>query len=376
MTDNNSRIYYIYKIVNNVNGKSYIGQRTCPIGETPETDNYMGSGVYLKSAKEKYGIENFSKEIIAYCHSKKILDILEIEYIKIYREIGKAEYNLADGGEGGVYHFTPEQCENVSKALKKALSDPEIRKKYSAAREKWWREVGLTPEQRERWSESQRGKVLTEEHKRHISEGLVGTVHSEESKEKVRQKLKGRKLPEEQRRKLSESRKGQKLSEETKRKLQVIANRESLLAMMSPYNWRKDILTYWKETPKVKTKAIIENDGKYHWYHCGTENVRAKECPPGFEPGRYVSHKSSEETKKKQSDWWKNLSEEEKEEHRRKLREARKNRVFTAETCRKISEAKKGKPGRKQSEETKQKISSTLKGRKCTWGVRDDREDS
>lgn len=303
MTKKNCRYYhYIYLITNKVNGKTYVGQKKCSMDVLPENDtSYMGSGKLIKQAVNKYGVENFNKEIIAVCDSRNVANILEIEYIKLYREIGKAEYNIADGG---VISQNEKMIESIRESVVKHYNSPE---------------------------------------------GLIT------------------------RKKISEKRKGVLLPESAKEKLQVIADRESLLAKMSPYNWKKDILTYWKETPKVKTKAIIENDGKYHWYHRGEENVRAKECPDGFEPGRYISYKSSDETRKKQSDWWKNLSEEEKEEHRRKLREAHKNRVFTAETCRKISEAKKGKPGRKQSEETKQKISSTLKGRKCTWGVREDK---
>ena len=49
--------------------------------------------------------------------------------------------------------------------------------------------------------------------------------------------------------------------------------------------------------------------------------------------------------------------------YKAKLSESHKGIVFTEERCRHISEAKKGKPGRKQSEETREKISETLKGR-------------
>ena len=45
-------------------------------------------------------MENFSKEILAVCSSKEIVDILEKQYITMYRSIGKAEYNVADGGLG------------------------------------------------------------------------------------------------------------------------------------------------------------------------------------------------------------------------------------------------------------------------------------
>lgn len=55
--------YYIYRITNNINHKTYIGQHKYCKSLLVE-DGYMGSGVILKKAQKKYGIENFSKEII------------------------------------------------------------------------------------------------------------------------------------------------------------------------------------------------------------------------------------------------------------------------------------------------------------------------
>ena len=61
----------------------------------------MGSGSYLKKAKDKYGIENFEKIILAVTETRNNIDILEKVFIKLYRKEGKAEYNITDGGVGG-----------------------------------------------------------------------------------------------------------------------------------------------------------------------------------------------------------------------------------------------------------------------------------
>ena len=88
---------YIYKITNIINCKIYIGKHSTD----DINDGYMGSGVVLKKAKEKYGIENFTKEYLAFCDTYDKLNFFERFYIRKYgstdRNIG---YNIASGGEG------------------------------------------------------------------------------------------------------------------------------------------------------------------------------------------------------------------------------------------------------------------------------------
>lgn len=91
-------MYYIYKITNLINGKTYIGKHKYK----ELNDNYKGSGKLLWAAYRKYGIENFRKDILVFNIVRKdFIDLLEKEYIKFYRSVGKAEYNIANGGDGG-----------------------------------------------------------------------------------------------------------------------------------------------------------------------------------------------------------------------------------------------------------------------------------
>lgn len=115
-------IYYIYCITNVINHRTYIGQhKTKNIN-----DGYMGSGILLHKAFEKYGLENFTKSILAITGTKENINILEKHFIALYKSEGKAEYNISDGGFGG--YLGEEWKELVIKGMEGAYT-PEVREK-------------------------------------------------------------------------------------------------------------------------------------------------------------------------------------------------------------------------------------------------------
>ena len=61
------KYYFVYKTTNLVNGMIYVGCH-----QTDDLDDgYMGSGKILKLAIEKYGVENFKREILYMCENKE-----------------------------------------------------------------------------------------------------------------------------------------------------------------------------------------------------------------------------------------------------------------------------------------------------------------
>jgi group I intron endonuclease len=87
----------IYKTVNRLNGKIYIGQ------EKNYNPRYFGSGIYLNRAIKKYGLENFIKEIVEdKIETKQLLDEREIYWIEFLDSRNPEKgYNIASGGQGG-----------------------------------------------------------------------------------------------------------------------------------------------------------------------------------------------------------------------------------------------------------------------------------
>ena len=97
---------YIYKMTNNINGKIYIGQTKYDIFERLKShkkdskrENNKNRPIYI--AINKYGIDNFSTEIIEEVPIEK-LDEREKYWIEYYRSF-KYGYNATVGGAGKKY---------------------------------------------------------------------------------------------------------------------------------------------------------------------------------------------------------------------------------------------------------------------------------
>lgn len=93
-------MFYLYKITNLVNGKIYIGVHKTSNLE----DGYMGSGVRLLRAIEKYGINNFTKTILAIYESKEDAYRAEAKIVNEEFLARKDVYNLNTGGKGGYFY--------------------------------------------------------------------------------------------------------------------------------------------------------------------------------------------------------------------------------------------------------------------------------
>lgn len=93
--------YTIYKITNLINNKIYIGKhKTLDIN-----DSYFGSGKLLKLAIDKYGFENFKKEIIYMFDNESEMNEKEKELVNEEFVKSNDNYNMKIGGDGGWDHM-------------------------------------------------------------------------------------------------------------------------------------------------------------------------------------------------------------------------------------------------------------------------------
>ena len=221
----------IYRITNLINGKTYIGQHKYKKLD----DDYMGSGKLIKRAIKKHGIENFKKEILySRIQYRETADDMERFAIAKERAIGKAEYNLANGGQGG------NLGDAINKKISEALKNKNKGKKLSE-------ETKQKISEKMKGNTNSKGKKLSEETRKKISEAekgkpgmkgeknpMWGRHHTEETKKKLSEAKIGKKNPNY----------GKSLSEETRKKISE-ARKEMLAAYKK--SGRKDWNTFQKE---------------------------------------------------------------------------------------------------------------------------------
>ena len=238
----------IYKTTNLINGKFYVGK------DERNKPDYLGSGINLQRAINKYGEENFIKETIEVCSTREELIEREKYWIKETKaqEIG---YNIAEGGNGG-NTYDEETRQRISQEFKGREVDPKTIEKAKKTREKRKQEnpdvYKMSEEQKQILSKTHKGKVHPKEWRERQSNFMKdftnyspkflemqngenrkgekspmwGTKASEETRRKqseaheknpVRYWL-GKKQSEEHIKKRTERQKGSKWSDETRKK--------------------------------------------------------------------------------------------------------------------------------------------------------------
>ena len=138
----------IYKITNKINGKSYIGKSVDIEKRFDKHKKYQSEkNKVLYKAIKKYGIDNFSFEVIDVCN-KEELDGKEKYYIEKFNTFVSG-YNMTIGGDGG---DTWSKNKNREKSIKKQkISFSKTIKNMPKEKfEEWHRKIGQSQQKRHR----------------------------------------------------------------------------------------------------------------------------------------------------------------------------------------------------------------------------------
>lgn len=111
-----NKVYTVYRTTCLVNGKTYIG---CHKTSDPN-DSYLGSGVYFSKAVEKYGKENFKKEVLFIFDNAEEMLAKEQELAVV--DAGST-YNLIRGGKPGWGCWSKEKLSAHCKLASKSRND-------------------------------------------------------------------------------------------------------------------------------------------------------------------------------------------------------------------------------------------------------------
>ena len=107
---------YIYTITNKTDNKIYVGQTVKDVELRWKDHLKRGSNCrYLKSAINKYGVDNFVFKLVCITFDNK-LDDMEIQYIEKYNCLVPNGYNLRRVGNSGRHHAETKQ--KISETLK------------------------------------------------------------------------------------------------------------------------------------------------------------------------------------------------------------------------------------------------------------------
>jgi group I intron endonuclease len=248
------KIYYLYKITNQINGKNYIGQTIAP--KQRWYDHKQASNnpkVPVQFAIKKYGVQNFMFEIIACCINQDDANWTETELVKQYdsfvangkgynatlggmnapkTEEWKAAMSAIKGGWIGKDH-TEENKEIFRQYhLGSTHSEETILKQSQTMKEKvadgWMPKTTFTPgaDATKYWQ----GKKRSEESIRKTAEANKGRIVSEETRQKISEAQIGKIIPEEQRQKMSDAKKGKHLSTKTEFKKGLVPWNKKVLS--------------------------------------------------------------------------------------------------------------------------------------------------
>lgn len=181
----------IYKIVNNITGKFYIGQ-TYNLWKRKKDHWYKLLGnrhrnQHLQHAWNKYGEDNFEFVPIVICELKE-LNYYEQKCVDLLNPYYNIRLECVNNNLG--LKHTEETKRKISLGNKGKQFSEETRRKISEYQKSYTHPLS-SDETKMKISLSHKGKTFSEEHRRNLSLAVKGTHHSKETREKMSISRKG-----------------------------------------------------------------------------------------------------------------------------------------------------------------------------------------
>ena len=183
----------IYRIINKLNGKSYVGKwhKDSPKGRFSthkrNAKNEKNQEHFYRAIR-KDGVENFEFTLICVSKNEDLVD-LEKKYIKEFDTFGPNGYNMTSGGEGiPGYKHTLQTKEHLRSTSTGKFPDAKIRQRISDG----LKGRHVSEETREKQRIASTGVPKSAETLKKISEGGKGRIKSKEECENISKGLKGK----------------------------------------------------------------------------------------------------------------------------------------------------------------------------------------
>ena len=187
---------YVYKIINTVNNKAYIGVSIHEPEKKRIKAHLSGHGNrYLKNAVKKYGKDAFTYEILEANVFDEFLPDLEVAYIEKFNTVAPNGYNLTHGGEKNKKPSAETRRKQSEASRGRKHSEETLRKISEISKRNW-----ENPEYLRKMSVALKGE----------NHPFYGKTHSAHTRRKISKSLRGKMLSADHRRKIGEAHKGKK----------------------------------------------------------------------------------------------------------------------------------------------------------------------
>lgn len=177
---NSETPYSVYKITNEANGMIYVGQ-TCNFEQRTRQHKSREDNPHLRNAMKKYGIENFTFEVLYSDLTKEEADKMEIKLISDWELTNRSKgYNLRSGGSRGKH--SKETIEKMCKAQKGRKLSPkalegirkgaEKRRGIKQSRRTVNKRMASVRRHYEQCVSPLKGIAISDKHRQHICESV------------------------------------------------------------------------------------------------------------------------------------------------------------------------------------------------------------